>query len=130
MVTVAEIYQKFELCKTWEDRYRLLVQLSRLLVKPTAEQLANLPEIHGCESRLWFQFQAEPRQVMAYSDARLMQGILVIIVAVLTEKSSQELKEFSLTNMFQTLHISQSLTQTRLNGLARIQQLYLSALVD
>ncbi|AKO31571.1 hypothetical protein A6046_03685 [[Haemophilus] ducreyi] len=129
-MTVAEIYQKFELCKTWEDRYRLLVQLSRLLVKPTAEQLANLPEIHGCESRLWFQFQAEPRQVIAYSDARLMQGILVIIVAVLTEKSSQELKEFSLTNMFQALHISQSLTQTRLNGLARIQQLYLSALVD
>ncbi|VEI44176.1 Fe-S metabolism associated SufE [Actinobacillus equuli] len=56
----------------------MLIQLSRQLAKPTEEELAKLPEIHGCESRLWFEFQATPRKVHAYSDARLMQGIYLL----------------------------------------------------
>ncbi|WGE89470.1 SufE family protein [Actinobacillus arthritidis] len=120
-MTLEDIYQKFEFCKSWEERYRLLIQLSRQLAKPTAEELAQLPEIHGCESRLWFEFQITPRKVRAYSDARLMQGILAIIVIALNEKSLNELQTFSITALFDTLKISQNLTSTRLNGLRQIQ---------
>ncbi|MCL7720829.1 SufE family protein [Actinobacillus pleuropneumoniae] len=120
-MTLADIYQKFELCKSWEERYRLLIQLSRQLAKPTEEELAQLPEIHGCESRLWFEFQATPRKVLAYSDARLMQGILFIVTIALSEKSISELQTFSIPKLFETLKISQNLTSTRLNGLQQIQ---------
>ncbi|WGE32092.1 SufE family protein [Actinobacillus genomosp. 2] len=120
-MTLEDIYQKFEFCKSWEERYRLLIQLSRQLAKPTEEELAQLPEIHGCESRLWFEFQTTPRKVRAYSDARLMQGILAIIVIALNEKSLNELQTFSITALFETLKISQNLTSTRLNGLQQIQ---------
>lgn len=61
-MTLTEIYQKFERCKSWEERYRLLIQLSRLLPKPSEQELAQIAEIEGCESRLWFEFQAEPRK--------------------------------------------------------------------
>ena len=120
-MTLTDIYQKFELCKSWEERYRLLIQLSRQLAKPTEEELAKLPEIHGCESRLWFEFQATPRKVLAYSDARLMQGILFIVTIALSEKSISELQTFSIPKLFETLKISQNLTSTRLNGLQQIQ---------
>ncbi|MFA9499420.1 SufE family protein [Mannheimia sp. E30BD] len=119
---LAEIYQKFENCKSWEERYRLLIQFSRQLQKTTEQELVNLPEIEGCESRLWFQFQAEPRKVVAYSDARLMQGILFIVTVVLTEKTTEELKGFDLKTMFDELKISQNLTSTRLNGLGQLQK--------
>ncbi|WGE46677.1 SufE family protein [Actinobacillus equuli] len=126
-MTLADIYQKFELCKSWEERYRLLIQLSRQLAKPTEEELAQLPEIHGCESRLWFEFQATPRKVRAYSDARLMQGILFIVVTLLNEVDSAQLAHVDLTQLFEQLKISQNLTSTRLNGLQQINKLILTA---
>ncbi|MEG9498496.1 SufE family protein [Mannheimia indoligenes] len=123
---LADIYAKFENCKSWEERYRLLIQLSRELPKPSEERLAELPEIEGCESRLWFQFQLSPRKVEAYSDARLMQGILMIVQTALLEKSVEELKTFNLKAMFDELKISPNLTSTRLNGLGQIQKLILA----
>lgn len=118
-----EIYQRFADCKSWEDRYRLLIQFSRQLPKLSEETLAQLPEIHGCESRLWFDFQLEPRAVRAYSDARLMQGLLMIAIIALEEKSTDELAQFSLTALFEQLKIAQNLTSTRLNGLAQLDRL-------
>ena len=119
----AEIQEKFALCKSWEERYRLLIQLSRQLPKLSETELQNIPEIHGCESRLWFEFVKHPRKVTAYSDARLMQGILMIAQTALLEKSDAELANFNLQQMFDELKITPHLTSTRLNGLQQIQAL-------
>lgn len=122
-MNLAEIYEKFALCKSWEERYRLLIQLSRQLPKLSEAELANVPEIHGCESRLWFAFEKNPRKVTAYSDARLMQGILMIVQTALLEKNEAELADFNLQQMFDELKITPHLTSTRLNGLQQIQAL-------
>ena len=122
-MNLAEIYEKFALCKSWEERYRLLIQLSRQLPKLSEAELQNVSEIHGCESRLWFAFEKSPRKVLAYSDARLMQGILMIIQTALLEKSDAELAEFNLQLLFDDLKITPHLTSTRLNGLQQIQGL-------
>lgn len=120
-MNLAEIYEKFALCKSWEERYRLLIQLSRQLPKLSETELQNVPEIHGCESHLWFAFEKSPRKVIAYSDARLMQGILMIVQTALLEKSDAELAEFNLQKLFDDLKITPHLTSTRLNGLQQIQ---------
>lgn len=118
-----EIYQRFADCKSWEERYRLLIQFSRQLPKLSEEELVQLPEIHSCESRLWFDFQLEPRNVRAYSDARLMQGLLMIATVALKEKSAAELVQFSLADLFEQLKIAQNLTSTRLNGVAQLDRI-------
>ena len=120
-MNLAEIYEKFALCKSWEERYRLLIQLSRQLPKLSETELQNVPEIHGCESRLWFAFKKSPRKVLVYSDARLMQGILMIVQTALLEKSEAELANFNLQQIFDELKITPHLTSTRLNGLQQIQ---------
>lgn len=121
-MSFSDIQTAFENCHSWEERYRLLVQLSRQLPKLSEQQLAELTEIEGCESRLWFQFEAEPRQIFAFSDARLMQGILQIVRVILLETPTEKLTELDLQAVFDQLKISQNLTQTRLNGLAEIQR--------
>lgn len=118
---LADIYTRFSHCKFWEERYRLLIQLSRELPVPTPETLAQWPQIHGCESRLWFDFSLSPRRIHAYSDARLMQGLLVIITAALTAQTTAQLQQFDLLALFDELQITRHLTATRLNGLAQIQ---------
>lgn len=116
-----DIYTIFESCKNWEERYRLLIQFSRKLPKFSESELDAIPEIASCESRLWFSFQAEPREVKAYSDARLMQGILMILVTVLSEKSIKEIQQLNLKQIFDELKITQHLTSTRLNALKQIE---------
>lgn len=122
-MTFTDIQQQFSLCKSWEERYRLLIQLSRTLPKPSEEELARLPEIHGCESRLWFYFQAKPRQITAYSDARLMQGLLAVVVALVNETSDEALPQLDLQAVFNSLNIAKNLTATRLNGIKQIGEI-------
>lgn len=123
MMTYAEIQNQFNHCKSWEERYRLLIKLSRELPKLDENTLSTLPEISGCESRLWFKFQATPRTLLAYSDARLMQGLLVIISAWVNEKNDAELKAIDLQAVFSELNITKNLTNTRLNGIHQINHI-------
>lgn len=116
-----EIYQQFAQCKMWEEKYRLLVKLGKMLPLLSNEARAQLPEISGCESRLWFDFSLEPRQVQCASEARLMQGILFVIKTALEEKSEQALRAWTLEEMFDELGIAKHLTATRQNGLMQIQ---------
>lgn len=127
---LAEIRQQFAQCQSWEERYRLLIQFSRRLPKLSDDERAKLPEIHGCESRLWFAFQCSPRLVSADSDARLMQGLLFILQTALLELSAEQLADFQIATLFDELQITRSLTQTRLNGLQQIQALVQQALVQ
>lgn len=127
-MTLSDIYQQFQNCKFWEESYRLLIKLSRQLPQPTPEELAQTPEIKGCESRLWFRFEPETNSLVAYSDARLMQGILMIIRVALLEKTPSELAQFDLEKLFAELQISRHLTSTRLNGIRQIQQQIAQAL--
>ncbi|MDH2925101.1 cysteine desulfuration protein SufE [Nicoletella semolina] len=116
-----EMYQQFARCKNWEERYRLLIQFSRQLPKPSEEELAQWQEIEGCESRLWFEFQPIPRQVKAYSDARLMQGMLAVLIVALEEQSLTALQHFDIPSFFDKLRMTNHLSSTRLNGLKQIQ---------
>lgn len=129
-MTLSEIEQQFELCKNWEERYRLLIQYSRKLPKLTAEELMTIPEIFGCESRLWFEFSVSPRLVRAYSDARLMQGLLFIIITAVSEQTQLELQQIDLQALFERLKITKHLTSTRLNGLKQIQTLIRKTVAD
>ncbi|MDP8080160.1 SufE family protein [Phocoenobacter skyensis] len=129
-MTLAEIYTQFENCKIWEQRYRLLIQLSRKLPQLSDDERSNIPEIYGCESRLWFAFQIEPREIKAYSDARLMQGLLMIVSIALSEKSADELLHFDIQHLFDDLKITKHLTSTRLNGLQQINQIVKNTLTQ
>lgn len=127
-MTLQDIYHKFDICKTWEERYRLLIQFSKQLERPSDDELAQWQEIEGCESRLWFEFQFSPRHIKAYSDARLMQGLLFIIKVALSEKTEKELSQFDIQTLFDELHITRHLTTTRLNGLKQIQNMVIQSL--
>ncbi|WP_373767047.1 SufE family protein [Glaesserella sp.] len=122
-MTLHDIYTQFDNCKFWEERYRLLIQLSRKLPRPTEEQLTVWAEIPGCESRLWFELTTQPRQIHAYSEARLMQGLLFILITALHEADNDGWRQFDVQKLFDELQIARNLTATKLNGLMKIQEI-------
>lgn len=121
-MTLDELKAEFAHTQGWEARYRLLIQLSRKLPKPSPERLAQLPEIPGCESRLWFEFKPETQQIEAYSEARLMQGLLFILLTAAQNEFEKDepFADFDLLALLDELQISRHLTQTKLNGLNEI----------
>ena len=82
--------------------------------------------IPGCEVQVWFKFTEKNDRTFhfqAYSEARIMNGLLWILLQHIENKSAEQLCHFDLTAYFTQLGIAQRLSTTRLNGLKHIEQI-------
>ncbi|OOF84616.1 hypothetical protein BKG93_06940 [Rodentibacter ratti] len=116
---------QLKLAKNWEERYRLIIQAGKKLPRPSDDELADMQQIHGCEAQMWFQIVPQNDrtfQFSAFSEARIMNGLLWLLLEKINSKTAEELSEFDLTAFFTELGIAQRLSETRLNGLNQIGQ--------
>ena len=119
-----DLLNKLKTARDWEERYRLIIQAGKLTAQPTAQELAEMQPIHGCEARLWFQFIPKNDRTFsfrAFSEARIMNGLLWILLQRIEGKSASELSKFDLTAFFDELGIAQRLSRSKLNGLKQIE---------
>ncbi|MDG2958001.1 SufE family protein [Bisgaard Taxon 10/6] len=110
--------------QNWEDKYRLLILLGKTLTKP--EDLENYTPISGCEVNLWAKIMRNSDRTLtlsAYSEARIMNGLLVILMNEVNGKTVKQLDNFHFSDFFRELGIAQRLSSTRLNGLQQIETL-------
>ncbi|WP_439287673.1 SufE family protein [Lonepinella sp. BR2904] len=117
--------EQIQQAKNWEERYRLLIQAGKNLPQPTENELAHWTEIQGCEVRLWCKISQNldrTLQLKAYSEARIMNGLLFLLINAVNGKPLDELQQFDITIFFTELGIAQRLSSTRLNGLKQIEQ--------
>ncbi|MGC6247768.1 SufE family protein [Bisgaard Taxon 45] len=111
---------------SWEERYRLIIQAGKQLPVPTAQQLAEMQPISGCEAKVWFKIMEKNDRTFifqAYSEARIINGLLWILLQEINGQTAEQLKQFDLTAYFSELGIAQRLSHTRLNGLKQIEKL-------
>ena len=104
--------EQLKQAKNWEDRYRLIIQAGKNLSRPNDDELAQMQPITGCEAQMWFQIMPKNDrtfQFNGFSEARIMNGLLWILLNQINGKTADEL-------------ISQHLSETRLNGLNQIGQ--------
>lgn len=114
---------------SWEEKYRQLIQLGKNLSKPTDSELAQWQLISGCEVNLWVKISVNSDrtlQLNAYSEARIMNGLLAMLIHEVNGKSLEDLANFDMTARFTELGIAQRLSDTRLNGLKQIEKMILA----
>ncbi|MDY5421817.1 SufE family protein [Actinobacillus porcinus] len=114
---------------SWEEKYRQLIQLGKNLTKPTESELAQWQLISGCEVNLWVKISVNSDrtlQLNAYSEARIMNGLLAMLIHEVNGKSLGDLANFDMTARFTELGIAQRLSDTRLNGLKQIEKMILA----
>lgn len=119
-----DIKQSLLNARTWEDKYRLLIRLGKMLTKP--ETLESYRPISGCEVNLWVKITQNSDRTLtfsAYSEARIMNGLLVILMNEVNGKTVEQLHDFRFSDVFRELGIAQRLSSTRLNGLQQIETL-------
>ena len=109
----------FKQCAGWESRARLLMQLGqRLPALPETEKTdANL--VQGCESLVWLVGELKDGhwQFAASTDARLIRGLVALLLARVNGLSAEQLVQVDLPGWFEQLGLSRQLSPSRSNGL-------------
>ena len=119
----------FNACNGWEQRARLLMQWGEQLIPLDEHERCEANRVSGCESQVWL--LAEPDgarwQFRAGSDARLLRGLLAVLLARVNGLSPAELGQLDLPDWFAQLGLARHLSPSRSNGLqavlTRMQQL-------
>ena len=106
--------------KNWEERFRFIIQAGKHLSQPSPDELAQMQSIQGCEAGLWFKTIPQNDgtfQFQAYSEARIMNGLLWLLLQNINGQTSNQLQQFNICQFFDELGIASRLSETRLNGL-------------
>ena len=126
------IIEEFEVFDDWLERYQLLVEFGRELKKnPLPEEdktEQNL--IDGCQSKVWFTCRMEDGKLFfkGDSDALLVQGIVALLIHVLSGHTPKEILDANLY-FIERIGLQEHLSPTRSNGVvAMLKQMKLYAL--
>jgi cysteine desulfuration protein SufE len=122
-MSLDEIIENFSYLDDWEDRYRYVIELGRTLepIDETARTDAN--KVLGCASQVWLETkvdrdgQGEPvLSFRADSDAHIVRGLIALILALYSGKTSTDILATDAEALFEKLGLSAHLTRQRTNG--------------
>ncbi|KAA0996863.1 SufE family protein [Pseudomonas sp. ANT_J12] len=120
-VTALEAFQQ---AGSWEQRARLLMQWGERLPALSDVDKVEANRVHGCESQVWLvgALQDGHWQFAASSDARLIRGLVALLLARVNGLSAVELQQVDLPDWFNQLGLSRQLSPSRSNGLNAVLQ--------
>ncbi|WP_097357265.1 SufE family protein [Candidatus Enterovibrio escicola] len=115
-ITADDILDKMSACYSWEDKYRLVIQMGKKL--PIMDEALKPQSLQGlgCESQVWLVWKKvdDYYYFSADADSRIVKGLLALILASIEAKTHEKLKAFNFEEYFSTMdfinHISQSLS--------------------
>jgi len=104
---------------SWEQRARLLMQWGDRLPPMSDQEKTDERLVDGCESKVWLVGDVVDGhwQFRAASDARLIRGLVALLLARVNGLSLQELQQVDLVEWFTQLGLSRQLSASRSNGL-------------
>lgn len=114
----------FGQCPGWEQRARLLMQWGERLPALSDEERCEVNRVHGCESQVWLVAEQRDQcwQFRVASDARLLRGLLALLLARVNGLTGAELADIDLTDWFGQLGLARQLSPSRSNGLNAVLQ--------
>jgi len=124
MATIDEIRDNFALLEEWDDRYRYVIELGRML-EPMPEAEHSLEnKVQGCVSQVWLSKRVDRSggngPVLKYrgdSDAHIVRGLVAILLTLYSGHSPQEILSTDATAVFDEFGFREHLTPQRSNGL-------------
>lgn len=110
----------------WQNKYRVLMQLGKKLPALPEKMRQNEYLVRGCESRAWLLHYHDEQQDKHFfvldSEARIVKGLLAVMLSLVNGMSSKELQQFELQKAFDMLNLKPYLSLSRGNGLSAMMQ--------
>jgi cysteine desulfuration protein SufE len=119
---IDEIVSNFELLDDWDERYRYLIELGRLMEKLPEDAYTDENKVRGCASQVWLttrldHTEAGPRLRLAGdSDAHIVRGLVALLISLYNGKSPADAVATDAQDVFRALELEQHLTPQRSNG--------------
>ncbi|MEJ0052643.1 MAG: SufE family protein [Methylovirgula sp.] len=122
-MSLDEIIENFSYLDDWEDRYRYVIELGRTLEPIDESARTDANKVLGCASQVWLEThvdhggQGEPiLSFRADSDAHIVRGLIALILALYSGKTSADILATDAEALFDKLGLSAHLTRQRTNG--------------
>ncbi len=121
-ITSDDIVQTMQNFQGWEDRYRQVIQWGKKLPPMPEELKSEQVTVSGCESLVWLVSTQEDGiwHFCADSDARIVRGLIALVMAAFNGKTSQQIQGFDVDRYFEQLGLITHLSPSRGNGLKAI----------
>lgn len=125
-----EVIEEFSDFEDWMDKYQLLIDLGNEQEPLDDKYKTESNLIDGCQSRVWLQadYRDGALWFTAESDALIVNGIVALLIRVLSGHTPQEILDADLY-FIDRIGLREHLSPTRSNGLlAMVKQIKAYAL--
>lgn len=114
----------FSAAPNWQERYRQIMLLGKNLPSLEAHFRVETAQVRGCESNAWLYHQQidGKHYFLADSDARIVKGLIGLLLAACHGKTATEIAQFSPNDYFAALKLEGQLSPSRTNGLQALAQ--------
>ena len=123
-MTIDEIRDNFALLDDWDDRYRYVIELGRMLAPMPEGQHSPENKVQGCVSQVWLAKQldrsggGEPLlKYLGDSDAHIVRGLIAILLTLYSARTPREILATDALSVFDEFGFREHLTPQRSNGL-------------
>jgi cysteine desulfuration protein SufE len=125
MTTIGEIVENFTLLDEWDDRYRYVIELGRILPPLPENAHTEANKVRGCASQVWLLTHVKPNggaagPILSFdgdSDAHIVRGLIAILLALYSGKHAKEILDTDALELFERIRLRDGLTPQRSNGL-------------
>ena len=124
MTTIDEIVENFALLEEWDDRYRYVIELGRMLAPLPESDHIDSNKVQGCASQVWLVTHVKPDgaagPVLSFegdSDAHIVRGLMAILLALYSGKPARDIIATDALALFDRIGLRENLTPQRSNGL-------------
>jgi len=123
-VSTDRLVSAFEMMPSWQERYRLIIDMGRKLPELPADEQVDANLLDGCMSKVWLigehDTSAAP-PVMRYradSDSQIVKGLIAIVFEVFNHRPPEEVVTTDIESLFRELELEQHISSGRRNGLS------------
>jgi cysteine desulfuration protein SufE len=119
---IDEIVSNFELLDDWEERYRYVIELGRLMEPLPDEAHNDINKVQGCASQVWLETRLDDStgkpvlHLRGNSDAHIVRGLVALLISLYNGKTPSEAVATDALGLFKELGLSEHLTPQRSNG--------------
>jgi cysteine desulfuration protein SufE len=120
---IEEILENFSLLDEWDDRYRYIIELGRMLAPLPQADHSAANKVQGCASQVWLRTDVEPDgaagpmlRFRGDSDAHIVRGLIAILLALYSEQTARHILATDALAVFERMGLREHLTPQRSNG--------------
>lgn len=117
--TLDELKENFALFDDWEERYKYLIDLGKMLPPMSDSLKTDETIVKGCTSRVWMICETDEEGVFHFtadSDAHIVRGLIAVLLGAYEGKTATQIQDVDIDAAFREIGLDKHLSPNRRNG--------------